>query len=334
MLIQGPAFGPHDPVLATPDRARCSVRRTSTIDTRYPEGIAGPVRRVDGRARDIWTDADGKAHLVAQARLDVELDSGTRAVRSIASDPPDDALQELLGAPAAGGFRARVDRHLPHLTETGGLLYLLLDDLPGASLVAGYAMLHAGVVSHSRDDRFLQAQADLCAGWAADGFLLNHVRDHGSPPRGGGPPAPALEREDDPDAWHDTDPLPPHGMRRRRRLDVSRSGELLAVDVHFRDTHVDAEGRESIVHEYAVAATVDPATWLVVESAAEPRVLPWRECPGAAASATRVAGRPVTELRPWVRATFTGTSTCTHLNDTLRGLADVPALARILEEAS
>jgi hypothetical protein len=32
-----------------------------------------------------------------------------------------------------------------------------------------------------------------------------------------------------------------------------------------------------------------------------------------------------------VRAGFTGTSTCTHLNDTLRSLEDLGALARRLE---
>jgi hypothetical protein len=32
-------------------------------------------------------------------------------------------------------------------------------------------------------------------------------------------------------------------------------------------------------------------------------------------------------LRAWVRSELAGPSTCTHLNDTLRGLADVPHLA-------
>jgi len=34
-------------------------------------------------------------------------------------------------------------------------------------------------------------------------------------------------------------------------------------------------------------------------------------------------------LRRHIRDTFLGTSTCTHLNDTLRSLEDIPALLRL-----
>ena len=80
------------------------------------------------------------------------------------------------------------------------------------------------------------------------------------------------------------------------------------------------------MHEYGVRATVDAVARTVraIEAAAD--VLPWAECPAAVGSAARVAGHALAELRPWVRKTFTGTSTCTHLNDTLRGLADVDVL--------
>ena len=55
------------------------------------------------------------------------------------------------------------------------------------------------------------------------------------------------------------------------------------------------------------------------------------ECPGALGSAARLAGQPLADLRPWVRETFTGTSTCTHLNDVLRGVADVDHLIDVVE---
>jgi hypothetical protein len=55
-------------------------------------------------------------------------------------------------------------------------------------------------------------------------------------------------------------------------------------------------------------------------------VLPWVECPGALASADRLTDMPVAELRDHVRREFKGTSTCTHLNDTLRSLGDVDVL--------
>jgi hypothetical protein len=59
-------------------------------------------------------------------------------------------------------------------------------------------------------------------------------------------------------------------------------------------------------------------------------VLPWDECPGAAGSAARLVGQPVGALRRIVGDELRGTSTCTHLNDLLRSLADVPHLVALL----
>ena len=59
---------------------------------------------------------------------------------------------------------------------------------------------------------------------------------------------------------------------------------------------------------------------------AVPRVLPWAECPSAAASAERVVGRRVTELRAMVKEEMVGTSTCTHLNDLLSSLSQADQL--------
>ena len=96
--------------------------------------------------------------------------------------------------------------------------------------------------------------------------------------------------------------------------------------MHFRDSHADEDVVESVVHEYSVTGTVDGAAGRIGEVAARAHVLPWMECPGALASAHRVAGMPLTDLRRWVRRELTGVSTCTHLNDTLRSLADVAVL--------
>jgi hypothetical protein len=108
-------------------------------------------------------------------------------------------------------------------------------------------------------------------------------------------------------------------------MDV-RPGERITVDVLFRDSYVRPDGLETVIHEYTVAAEIDPAAATILSCVATPRVLPWTECPAAAASAGRLAGVPVAGLRQHVRRTFGGTSTCTHLNDTLRSLEDVAAL--------
>jgi hypothetical protein len=101
--------------------------------------------------------------------------------------------------------------------------------------------------------------------------------------------------------------------------------------MHFRDSHVDDGGRETIMHEYTLTGTADPAAGRVVAVSAQVRVLPWMECPGALASAQRIDGMELDQLRLRVRKEFVGRSTCTHLNDSLRSLADVMALYRELE---
>ena len=111
-------------------------------------------------------------------------------------------------------------------------------------------------------------------------------------------------------------------------MDVT-PGPLASIDVLYRDSHADEDGTETIVHEYTVAATVDTSRGVLVSCSATPRVLPWVECPAAALSASRLAGLPVSGLRRHVRDTFLGVGTCTHLNDTLRSLEDIPALLEL-----
>jgi len=89
---------------------------------------------------------------------------------------------------------------------------------------------------------------------------------------------------------------------------------------------MDANGCETVVHEYGISASIDLETMQFNACDASVGALPWVECPVAAASAGRLVGAPADGLRTWVRNTFLGPTTCTHLNDTLRSLEDVPAL--------
>jgi hypothetical protein len=61
-------------------------------------------------------------------------------------------------------------------------------------------------------------------------------------------------------------------------------------------------------------------------------VLPYPECPWAAASAQRLEGVNVADLPTVVKQEFAGTSTCTHLNDLLRSLRDVHRLSRLIAD--
>ena len=325
MITDPSVSGPHDPIQPASPRRPGSVRRTSTIDTFRPHGFDAEAD-VMGRARDLLTTAEGDARVLGTAELTARLQARSHDLLAIDTDPAAPALQELLGAIVGPGFRAKVDGVVAERRDRGDLLYLLLDDLPGATLVAGYAMLHAGMVPKPSDDEYLIARSNLCAGWAADGAMMTLIREHGRSPAPLGCEAPPVARADDPDAWHDLPDLAPNAMRRLRRLDVmppSSDGEPASVDVFFRDSHVDGEGHETIVHEYSVTASVDVATRTVLAIDAHADVLPWQECPQATGSAPRLVGHTLAGLRPYVRGEFIGTTTCTHLNDVLRGLTDV-----------
>jgi hypothetical protein len=94
----------------------------------------------------------------------------------------------------------------------------------------------------------------------------------------------------------------------------------------FRDTWMDLEGREEVLHEYAVAATLDPTGESIHTISADPRVLPFGECPAAAGYVSKLGGLTVAGLRRSVRETLVSTESCTHLNDLLRALGDVAFL--------
>jgi hypothetical protein len=65
----------------------------------------------------------------------------------------------------------------------------------------------------------------------------------------------------------------------------------------------------------------------------DPRVLPYRECPAASPNASRMVGQTLSGFRLAVLDTLPGTLGCTHLNDVLRSLADVPQLVGQLRQA-
>jgi hypothetical protein len=254
-----------------------------------------------------------------------------RRVLEIHTDPPEPALDALVGVTVSSGFRQAVDDAWPdHVRHP--LRYQLLDDMPTALLVSGYAIGAGGVRAHPSGPRL--QHADLCAGWVTGGTILVEMGETGTPPVVTGPEAPSLARPDDPLAWHELSPLSAHGMRRWRRLDVWPEAGSIAIECFFRDSHVNPEGLETVVHEYTVEAGLDPSTLRFTRCHADIGALPWAECPGAAASAGRLVGAPAAGLRRWVRETFVGPPTCTHLNDTLRALEDVPVLVELLTAQS
>jgi hypothetical protein len=325
--------GPQRPAIGTPARVAGSVRRTSTIDTSRPDGALGRLD-IEGIARDVVTPVGSAPRTVDEARVRLRVDGMDRSLLELETDPEVAELDGLRGALVGPGFRSKVDAVVPYSDHGASALLMLLDDVPGAVLVSGYAQLHAGAMrERPMPDQFLDAQVDLCAGWAGDSSMMQIIRATGINPTPLGPVAPELLDPDDPDGWHARPAVTLRSTRRARRLDVvapARAGDPYRIDALFRDSHVDGKGEETVVHEYGVTAAFDSTTGTLATIAADAHVLPWQECPSAVASADRLAGRSVADLRRAVRRELTGTTTCTHLNDVLRLLADVEVLVRAL----
>jgi hypothetical protein len=323
-----PLHGMHEPTTGTPARRPRSIRRTTTMDITRDADAVDPVR-IRGRGRDLHTAADGTVTELDTADLTVTVALMARVVDAIDVAPTNQAVSALVGAPAMGGFRGAVDRAAPELRRNRELLYTLLDDVPVCALISGHALSASGALGPVGRSGYLP-MADQCAGFARGGLLMSSF-EAGDPVVATGPVAPDLAAGDDALAWHPVPPLPLHGMRRRRRIDVYESGSAIGVDAMFRDTYVRADGAETIVHEYTLAAVVEVGTELILESTATPRVLPWQECPAAADSAQRVSGMTLGELHLRVRDELAGTSTCTHLNDLLRSAGDASGLLERLK---
>jgi len=134
----------------------------------------------------------------------------------------------------------------------------------------------------------------------------------------------------DPFSWHELDDPPEIAMRRARRIDVWLEDGLLGIDAMFRDSCWEPDGSEVVVHEYQMLGEADPAMGKLLSVAAYPRVLPYAECPGAAPNASWMAGTDLRTMRTEVLERLRATDCCTHLNDGLRSLAEVPVLAAAL----
>jgi hypothetical protein len=326
-----PRHGVHAPRARLRVPTPGAVRRTLTIDTIRPGDLRGDAVQI-GRARDVRVGAAGHLAVLDEASVTTTLAYADHyRLVAIDSDPGRAALQQLVGTSVSTGFRAAVAEFVPEDLEQATLLHALLDDLPGAALVSGYALGAAGV-QHERKPGAPRLQIEgLCAGFQKGGTIMVAVDSGGSPPVVTGPLAPSLVH--DVGEWHALRDMGAHDMRRWRCLDVvpgASPDDDVQVEAYFRDSHVDPAGVETVIHEYTVTAVVDPRSATVVASSAVAHSLPWLECIEAEASGDRIAGRALRGLRKSVREEFVGVTTCTHLNDTLRSIDDVRALLAVL----
>jgi hypothetical protein len=303
------------------------------VGARTAWGVALPMA---GAARDIRTGAHGPddVTVVAEASVEAGFDA-TRRLVSLDATPPAPWVAALVGATAGGGFRRRLDEAMPP-DEAGSLVRLVLDDLPAGALISGYAWMRlARREGHDPSSLMppdlVERMSDLCSGWRVDGEAIASVHAGRGVPMQDCPPAPDLA-VGDPLGWHPMEPLPPDWMRRRRCIDVSAADPddpqgAFSLWAMFRDCVGEPGGGEAVLHEYAVEVT---GSGMVIEDlVADPRVLPFPECPAAAAAVGALAGRALADLPQAVPATLFGTASCTHLNDLLRALGGAAPLLEL-----
>jgi hypothetical protein len=320
--------GPAGPI---PLRSKHSIRRTATLDMSWPEGVTGPMQLV-GRARDAITrDPTEPPTLVQSASMEAVLRD--RVIESIATEPNFPGISELVGQRGGGHLRGALAKLVPEVRGSGSPLYLLLDDISGTSLIGGVAWtrrIDAAQMLKSGGKGSMPNMEGVCIGFAPGSSALVELGEHIGPVRV--QPIGKLGHPDDPHGWHDLPALPEISTRRARFIDVhldegeAHSAPIAHIESGFQDSTNDPDHGRIGFHEYRLRATVDLTTGRLETLEPTPHILPFRECPSAVATARSIIGSPVTTLRDVVLDRLAKTNGCTHLNDALRALAEVPVL--------
>lgn len=315
------------PAVVTPTRPPNSLRRTSSLDMRWPHGSSELM--LIGAARDLYTAmAPGDHAIVGAVGLELAVDtSAAPVVTSITVTPggPATGLDGLIGQSPIAGFRKALAAEYGVIAPHGSLARLLLHEVPIASVVAWSALGRHGLLAAETEQRNMPS-ANVCAGWRQGGHL-NTAMARGYSYYGiDCPVAPSLDLADDPIAWHAMPSLVAGSVRRRRRMDVALpvgASDEVTVDAFFRDTHVDPDGIERALHEYSVRATVSRTAHVITSIGVNAGALPSGDCPAAMLAVNGLVGTKLDDLEARIRATLRGTSSCTHLNDVLLSLADL-----------
>ncbi|MDO8731118.1 MAG: DUF2889 domain-containing protein [Actinomycetota bacterium] len=270
------------------------------------------------------TTAVGDTWIVDLASVTANI-SPERFYVALSSIPDRPALQQLVGARGAAGSRTRMGQLIPEEKEQGTALYLLMDDVPAAALISGQ-MRYEWIAPEDRPvfKGSLSMMEDICIGHAAGSS--HHSPDEGVIAIQQTRPVPPLRDPMDPLAWHEhaPDERGP-SMRRARRIDVWLEDGQIQVDAFFQDSGINPDGVRFAVHEYTMQATAD-MDGVLTSVKAEPRVLPFDTCPAAVLNVSPMVGTELPAFRSTVLKTLPGVLGCTHLNDMLRSLAEVPML--------
>ncbi len=326
---------PSAPIGHSPLRRPGSIRRTMSVEVDWPtdDAVHG---RFQGRARDVYTPVGGGDPVLVAEDAIIGHFADRRTIADVQSIPPRADVASLSGERAGSNLRTAIDRVLHVERVSGAPLYLLLDDLAGASLVCmwGWARWHPNYLEEQMSaggEQFSIASMEgVCIGFRAGSSALLHKRGEGAPNSTQVLPLP---NPADPAGWHD---FAVGGnmanFRRSRLIDIWQEEDgLIRVESIFQDSSSlpDTDVREAI-HEYRLSATADGATGTLLSLDATPGTLPHAECPAAMVNMAVVLGTPMNALRGTVLDRLKRTAGCTHLNDMIRSLAEAPVLVQKL----
>lgn len=276
----------------------------------------------------MWTAPDGTARVLAEAVVRVAF-GATRTIESAVVDPEVGDPTLLVGSGPGRGFRKAIAAAFPLATDRSSLAYFLVEDLTTTPLLSTFALsrraetqglfveLSSGPVS---------AMEGVCAGYRPGGLAMELRRQNSQ--RSQNVAVISAHRTDDTEAaWYGLAAPEGLSMCRRRLIDVWPDADGFRVEAGFRDQSWELDGREAVVHEYELQARIGAGQPMTLDAvAATPRVIPYPDCPGAANEIDRLVGLPLAQLRERVLEELRGVESCTHLNDMIRALAELPDL--------
>ena len=309
-----------------------------SIDVSWPDGETGG-RMFVGRCRDYRTPKDGGIgsvldEAVFHARLSEE-----KTITAITATPAPAKLDSLVGVRGGNHLRLFIKETMPELITEGAPIYLPLDDISGTSLVSAMSWAHWHEENWAERMRakfkpeemaaMMTDRVNVCWGLAEGN---SGVTGEAARNEIGGAEAGDVRNPADPEGWHELYENEGPGFRRARRIEVQRddAAGLIRIDAAFQDSVKRKFGGRGAIHEYNLKATADLATGKLLTLEPEARILPFGECPGAIHNTQRLLGRTLFEIREAVLEQLRGPQGCTHLNDALRALAEVPKLAAYL----
>ena len=309
-----------------------AVRRTSSLQSLWRNGTEQFVPII-GRARDIKALPDGQFATLDEDHIEAKLGFDGRLV-SITGTRCQQQLRGFAGLRPGGEMRKAMAGVMPGETAGATRLHRLLDDLAGAAYMSFTAWLgwDGGMNAYTkRTGMPSPAQRDVtnvCLSYAPDSPSIK-ADGRGREEISRKPEALAAAGFTGSQAFHAVAEHDGPNQWRLRRTDVWCEGDMLFVDAWFQDSCGLLWNPDSrrIFHEYGLSAKVDRMSLKLRSVDVTPIVLPYVTCEAAPATAARMLGHHVAELRMLAPAQLRGTAGCTHLNDMLRSLIDVEALA-------